>query len=320
MKTSDQGRSPSSKGSVSGQKACGAPGDLKSSPEHLSVVGALPEEAESLPTSGEMASPNFPRNYLNDLHERKTIEVSKGNVINIHFTDFQLEAEQVDYVEITDGGGTLLGRFGGKFFYMDEGSGHEEPRRNRDRISDITSVSETVHVLFHTDESVTRRGWRLEWSKYIFLLPSSILFQGSSPSPSSEGEMATTGVLTSLNFPERYPSSINQVQKIQVPEGNTIWIRFSDFECERDFDYVTVTDKDGRRLGLFDGGVDSEDDWQKEIVSNTDMVEVRFHTDSSGTDKGWRLDWGKTKVSIIILMLSTLFHRNGWRACQRVEF
>ena len=119
MKTSDQGRSPSSKGSVSGQKACGVPGDLESSSEHLSVVGALPEEPESLPTSGEMASPNFPRNYANDLHERKTIEVAKGNVINVHFSDFELERPgpggSVDYVEITDGDGTLLGRFGGEY-------------------------------------------------------------------------------------------------------------------------------------------------------------------------------------------------------------
>ena len=172
MKTSDQGRSPSTKGSFSGQKVCGAPGDLKSSLEYLSVVGALPEEPESLPSSGEMSSPNFPRNYVNNLHERKTIEVAKGNVINIHFTDFHLEDdEQVDYVEITDGDGTLLGHFGG-FYNTDEGdsgsgsgegSGDEEPDRNR--ISDITSVTETVHVLFHTDGSVTRRGWRLEWSK-----------------------------------------------------------------------------------------------------------------------------------------------------------
>ena len=62
-----------------------------------------------------MASPNFPRNYLNDLHESKTIEVAKGNVFNIHFTDFQLESEAVDYVEITDGDGTLLGRFRGEY-------------------------------------------------------------------------------------------------------------------------------------------------------------------------------------------------------------
>ena len=90
MKTSDRGMSESFKGSVSGQKACGAPGDLKSSSGHFLVVGALPEEPEGLPSSGEMASPNFPRYYPNDLHERKTIEVAKGNVINIHFSDFKL--------------------------------------------------------------------------------------------------------------------------------------------------------------------------------------------------------------------------------------
>ena len=120
-------------------------------------------------------------------------------------------------------------------------------------------------------------------------------------------------MLTSPNFPKRYLTDLNQVQKIQVPKGNIIWIRFTDFECERRYVTVTITDKDGRRLGLFDGGVNSDDDWQKEIVSNTDTVEVRFHTDSSRVFKGWRLDWGKNKVSIIILLLFTLFHRNGWR-------
>ena len=148
MKTSDQGKSPSTKGSVSGQKACGAPGDLKLSSGHLSVLGALSEEPESLPTSGEMASPNFPAAYPNNLHERKTIQVAKGNVVNIHFTDFELETGSVDYVKVTDGDGTLLGLF-----------------LSDNLIHDITSVTETVHVLFHTDGSVTRSGWRLEWSK-----------------------------------------------------------------------------------------------------------------------------------------------------------
>ena len=110
-----------------------------------------------------MDSPNFPRNYPNDLHERKTIEVAKGNIINIHFTDFELESpDEVDYVEVTDGDGSLLGRFGARH-YSDEG-GTQRPREMI-RISDITSNTETVHVLFHTDSSVTRSGWRLEWSK-----------------------------------------------------------------------------------------------------------------------------------------------------------
>ena len=122
-------------------------------------LGALPEEPESVPTSGEMTSPNFPANYPNNLHERKTIEVAKGNVINIHFTDFEVErTDPVDYLEITDGDGTLLGHFG---------AGHytEATPGRTWRMENLTSVTETVHLLFHTDESVTRSGWRLEWSK-----------------------------------------------------------------------------------------------------------------------------------------------------------
>ena len=56
--------------------------------------------------------------------------------------------------------------------------------------------------------------------------------------------------------------------------------------------------KVGTRLGFFDGGENSDDDWQKEIVSNSDEVEVRFRTDDTVVYKGWRLDWGVYKVSI----------------------
>ena len=129
------------------------------------LVGVLPGEPESLPTSGEMTSPNFPANYPNDLHERKTIEVAKGNVINIHFTDFNLESpDEVDYLEITDGDGTLLGHFGAGY-YVDEGKRWDLDGGGRKGISNLASVTETVHVLFHTDESVASTGWRLKWSK-----------------------------------------------------------------------------------------------------------------------------------------------------------
>ena len=133
------------------------------------LIGVLPEEPESLPTSGEMTSPNFPAAYPNNLHERKTIEVAKGNVINIRFTDFDLES-QVDYVEITDGDGTLLGYFGPQpqtRHSLDEGDdGEGSGGDGEGKVGTITSFTETVHVLFHTDGSVTRSGWRLEWSEY----------------------------------------------------------------------------------------------------------------------------------------------------------
>jgi len=258
MKTSDQGRSPSTTGSISGQKACGA-------------VGVLPEEPESLPTSGVMTSPNFPAAYPNDLHERKTIEVAKGSVINIHFTDYELESpDQVDYLEVTDGDGTLLGHFGAAH-YVDNSEGG---RRKGIKISDLTSVTEVVHVLFHTDDSVTRSGWRLEWS-----------------SVPPEEEQPTSGVLTSPNYPERYPNDLQLVQKIQVPEGNTIWIRFTDFDCEREHDRVLIKDQDGDTLGRY--GFRAEPNyWRDQVVSTTNTVEVEFITDGSVTYKGWRLEWG----------------------------
>ena len=117
-----------------------------------------------------MTSPNFPANYPNDLHERKTIEVAKGNVIKIHFTDFDLERpDQVDYVDITDGVGSFLGRFGPRHYLDEEGSGEgsgdEGAGGMKIRISDVTSFTETVHVIFHTDRTVTRSGWLLEWSE-----------------------------------------------------------------------------------------------------------------------------------------------------------
>jgi len=170
--------------------------------------------------------------------------------------------DQVDYLEITDGDGTLLGHFGAAH-YVSDGF------RKGIKIPDLTSVTETVHVLFHTDDSVTRSGWRLEWS--------------SAP---AEGEQPTSGVLTSPGYPGDYQNSLDVVQKIQVPEGNTIWIRFTDFTVEDEIDWVQVRDSGtGSELWL-DGPVDER------FVSNTNTVEVEFHTDSSVTYSGWRLEWG----------------------------
>merc|ERR1719295_2429104 len=268
MKTSDQGRSPSTTGSMSGQKACGAPGALSEEPESL------------LPTSGLLTSPNYPAYYPNDLHERKTIQVAKGNIINIHITDFEVDWK--DYLEITDGDGSWLGHFGDDQ-YMKNGKGGErmvryftEPRRGIN-ISDITSFTETVHVLFHTDWSNALSGWRLEWSSAVPVR-----------------EQPTSGVRTSPNYPEggEYPRNFDGFQTIQVPEGNTIWMKFTEFELNDEEEvFVTVTDKDGTLLGHFDEE-NSHDDWEEEFESNTNMVKVRFHTDDSWADDGWELQWG----------------------------
>ena len=95
----------------------------------------------------------------------------------------------------------------------------------------------------------------------------------------------------------KYPNNLNQIQKIQVPEGFTIWIRFTQFYVAG-MDNVTITDKDGTSPGQIDGIPGSDNFWHfgdKEILSNTNIVSVQFKTDAI-SDKysfGWRLMWGE---------------------------
>ena len=107
-------------------------------------------------------------------------------------------------------------------------------------------------------------------------------------------------MLTSPNYPEPYPSDLFLVQKIQVPEGNTIWLRFTDFDCEPENDYVEITEQEGAtKIGEFnrDQGL-SEADWRRQIVSSTNNVEVQFSTDGSVSGRGWSLEWGKYSICI----------------------
>merc|ERR1712130_71488 len=126
-------------------------------------------------------------------------------------------------------------------------------------------------------DSVTRRGWRLEWS--------------SSP---AEEDQPTSGFLTSPNYPEEYQNNLNVRQNIEVPEGNTIWMRFtrdSDIERNENSDVVEVANKDGRILW----SSSNDDSWEKRderFVSITNTVDVLFYTDGSVTYRGWRLEWG----------------------------
>ena len=120
--------------------------------------GILPEEPISLPVIGQtMTSPFFLGNYPDNFCQIRTIEVPEGNFINIKFTHFDIEtSDDGDYVQITDGDGTFLGHFGARH-QLEMGA----------TTFNVSSYTETAHVLFHTDQSGARSGWRLEWSECI---------------------------------------------------------------------------------------------------------------------------------------------------------
>ena len=111
-------------------------------------------------TNGILTSPNFGvDDYPNNLNDKQTIQVEKGKAVKIHFTDFDLEGSPggaCDYVTITEGDGSTLVdiRPNSPSFGL------------KDVAEDFVSRTDTVHVLFRTDNSVTKRGWRLIWGEY----------------------------------------------------------------------------------------------------------------------------------------------------------
>ena len=128
---------------------------MKNSKEARGDTGD-PEEAEEDvgELKGVMTSPMFGSSawggslqYPPNVHETKTIVVPKGKRIRIQFSHFKVE-HCCDYVTISEGDGIILGKY------------QDKPEENT-----IVSRTNTVHVLFHSDASGQRDGWRLEWGK-----------------------------------------------------------------------------------------------------------------------------------------------------------
>ena len=106
-------------------------------------------DEEGMPKSGVMMSPNYPQRYPNSHDSTQTIEVAEGKTISFAFTDFNTEPE-VDFVQVVDDDGTdLTTKLWGR------------------APSDVSfnSVSNIMHVKFHTDVDIQRTGWRLEWNE-----------------------------------------------------------------------------------------------------------------------------------------------------------
>merc|ERR1712106_891377 len=100
-----------------------------------------------------LQSPNFPNKYPNNHDETYNIEVQTGKTIEIIFETFELEAHSrcsYDWLKIIDGSTTLL----------EETCGSNVP-------SKMISQTNKVEIIFHTDGSVTKRGFKLQWKAFI---------------------------------------------------------------------------------------------------------------------------------------------------------
>merc|ERR1712192_181759 len=100
--------------------------------------------------TGVITSPNYPGNYSNNLEKNETIQVEEGLIISLQFDDFQIQRCSdcsCDHLTITDGDGTTL---------MEKSCGFSLPPA-------ITSNTNTINLVFITDDDWTYPGWSVSW-------------------------------------------------------------------------------------------------------------------------------------------------------------
>ena len=122
-----------------------------------------------------------------------------------------------DYVKVIDGDGSTL---------MDKACGSTRP-------TSFKTNTNRADVVFHSDGSVTRSGFRITWESTRLAPSRKQLFSSAHLEMSCLGSTSeTTGVVTSERYPSYYPNNLDKSYPINVPTGQTIQITFTSFYLE----------------------------------------------------------------------------------------
>ena len=97
----------------------------------------------------------------------------------------------------------------------------------------------------------------------------------------------STGVVTSPNYPCNYPKKLNRLTTITAQEGMVVELEFTAFNTYSGSDTLTILDNDGTVLSKEING----DCLPPKMWSRTNVVHLRFVTDSGGTRTGWSANW-----------------------------
>ena len=123
----------------------------------------------------------------------------------------------------------------------------------------------------------------------------------------------STGVVTSPNYPGKYPDNLNRTETVKVESGKILRMEFTKIAiwyqagCPRD--YVKITDGDGTVLMDRSCGHSSSSPTSSSyflpptITTKTTTVDILFYTDDSGSSDGWSLNWTAVSPGVKPLFL-----------------
>ncbi|XP_067941959.1 cubilin-like [Watersipora subatra] len=236
---------------------------------------------------GSLSSPNFPQNYADNLFCAWKVTIVSG-IIDFDVTHMEIE-------------GGIPWCFFDSLSIYDTYNGTELAILCGDEPVTVIGQSNSVVIVFRTDNSVSYSGWELSW-------PSVGLPSPTPPTTTPKDDRCihaiegTFGILTSPGYPERYPSYAHCEWNITVPFGSRVGINITDMRiplhenCEMDsiqfFDQST-----GERISQQCG------DGHRFVISTSRSVRITFSSSSEfdekrsamksqyGKEPGWALYW-----------------------------
>ncbi|KAM6907359.1 procollagen C-endopeptidase enhancer a [Xenentodon cancila] len=222
--------------------------------------------------SGFVGSEGFPNFYKPNSKCTWHITVPEGNVVQLSFRIFDLEADsqcRYDYLDVYNGNSNLvqkLGRFCGTF-----------------RPGNLISTTNTMMLEMGSDEGTQGRGFVA-------------YFSGTKPYTSDEpfcgGKMTKAqGEIKTPNWPEKkYPPGTSCSWLITAEPNMVVHVAFDKFVLEPDtycrFDYVAFYNggerDDSRLIGKYCG-----DQTPQPIISTSNVLLVQFVSDLSVMSDGF---------------------------------
>uniref|UniRef100_A0A7N8XI78 ST14 transmembrane serine protease matriptase n=1 Tax=Mastacembelus armatus TaxID=205130 RepID=A0A7N8XI78_9TELE len=228
-----------------------------------------PKAGESEEKVKKFTSPGYPRAYPTKSRCQWQIRAPADFAISVSFPFFNIEDDcSDDFVSIYD---SLSPDYSQA---ITEKCGQRPPSNPLE----VVSSSNIMLITFVTDADVQKSGFEAEY-KVVPL--SSVNTCGGVLSQNE-------GVFTSPLHPSFYPPSVDCKWTIQVPDGKKVRVKFTMFRvkepgvdvrlCHKDYVEIMGTKYCGEMSSLA-------------LTSDSNVLEVNFHSDKSYTDKGFSAEY-----------------------------
>ncbi|XP_068081387.1 cubilin [Anabrus simplex] len=221
-------------------------------------------------TSGTISCPMENGVYRHNLDCEWIIQVPAGSRIRITFDTFELESSRdcrFDMLEVREGKeptSPLVGRY----------CGNVPPRPYLSRSNYLT-------IIFQSDWSGSGNGFQIQYEE---------ICGGIYGDPS--------GVITSPNYPENYPTNKQCIYEIAQPLGKAITLTFYDFQMEShyrcNYDYLEIRDGHDSTAPLMGTYCDHI---PPTVVSTYNFLWLKFQTDFSRQRRGFYANYTTLDVS-----------------------